>query len=68
MKKGISILGSTGSIGKQTLEVVSIFPSSLKVVALAAKDEVDLIVEQVKKLLFHPKQLLTLLYKARKCI
>ena len=53
MKKGITILGSTGSIGKQTLEVVSIFPSSLKVVAFAAKDEVDLIVEQVKK--FQPR-------------
>ncbi|MBU0672868.1 MAG: 1-deoxy-D-xylulose-5-phosphate reductoisomerase [Candidatus Margulisbacteria bacterium] len=53
MKKGIAILGSTGSIGKQTLEVVSVFPSSLTVVALAAKDEVDLIVEQIKK--FSPK-------------
>jgi 1-deoxy-D-xylulose-5-phosphate reductoisomerase len=53
MKKGIAILGSTGSIGKQTLEVVSIFPSSLTVVALAAKDEVDLIVDQIKK--FSPK-------------
>ncbi|MFH1347400.1 MAG: 1-deoxy-D-xylulose-5-phosphate reductoisomerase [Candidatus Margulisiibacteriota bacterium] len=53
MKKGLAILGSTGSIGKQTLEVVSIFPSSLTVVALAAKDEVDLIVEQIKK--FQPK-------------
>lgn len=53
MKKGLAILGSTGSIGKQTLEVVSIFPSSLTVVALAAKDEVDLIVEQIKK--FSPR-------------
>lgn len=53
MRKGIAILGSTGSIGRQTLEVVSIFPSSLAVVALAAKDEVDLIVEQIKK--FSPK-------------
>jgi len=53
MKKGIAILGSTGSIGKQALEVVSIFPSSLAVVALAAKDEVDQIVEQIKK--FSPK-------------
>ncbi|MGB9613437.1 MAG: 1-deoxy-D-xylulose-5-phosphate reductoisomerase, partial [Candidatus Margulisiibacteriota bacterium] len=44
---------STGSIGKQTLEVVSIFPSRLKVVAIAAKDEVDLIVEQIKK--FQPR-------------
>jgi 1-deoxy-D-xylulose-5-phosphate reductoisomerase len=53
MKKGLAILGSTGSIGKQTLEVVSIFPSSLTVTAIAAKDEVDLIVQQVKK--FQPK-------------
>ena len=53
MKKGISILGSTGSIGRQTLEVVSIFPSALTVVAMAAKDEVDLIIEQIKK--FSPK-------------
>ena len=53
MKKGLAILGSTGSIGKQTLEVVSVFPSSLTVVALAAKDEVDLIVEQIKR--FSPK-------------
>ena len=53
MKKGLAILGSTGSIGKQTLEIVSVFPSSLTVVALAAKDEVDLIVEQIKK--FSPK-------------
>ncbi|MDI6731248.1 MAG: 1-deoxy-D-xylulose-5-phosphate reductoisomerase [Candidatus Margulisbacteria bacterium] len=53
MKKALSILGSTGSIGRQTLEVVSIFPSSLTVVALAAKDEVDLIIEQIKK--FSPK-------------
>jgi len=52
MKKGISILGSTGSIGRQTLEVVAAFPSSFRVVGLAAKDEVDLIVEQIKK--FNP--------------
>ena len=35
MKK-IAILGSTGSIGRQTLEVVSQFPEELGVVALAA--------------------------------
>lgn len=48
MKKSIAILGSTGSIGRQTLEVVSAFPSSFRVVAIAAKDEVDLIVSQIK--------------------
>lgn len=52
-KKAIAILGSTGSIGKQCLEVVSIFPSRLRVSAIAAKDEVDLIIEQIKK--FQPR-------------
>lgn len=53
MKKAIAILGSTGSIGQQCLEAVSIFPSRLRVAAFAAKDEVDLIVEQIKK--FQPR-------------
>ncbi|MBI5700828.1 1-deoxy-D-xylulose-5-phosphate reductoisomerase [Candidatus Saganbacteria bacterium] len=48
MKKNISILGSTGSIGKQTLEVVYAFPSSFRVAAFAAKDEVELIAAQIK--------------------
>lgn len=52
-KKALALLGSTGSIGKQVLEVVSIFPSRLRVAAFAAKDEVDLIVEQAKK--FQPR-------------
>jgi 1-deoxy-D-xylulose-5-phosphate reductoisomerase len=49
MKKSIAILGSTGSIGKQALEVIAAFPSSFRVVAIAAKDEVDEIVSQIKK-------------------
>lgn len=52
MKKHIAILGSTGSIGQQTLEIVSSFPSSFNVVAIAAKDEVDIITQQIKK--FNP--------------
>ncbi len=48
MKK-IAILGSTGSIGRQTLEVVTAFPDDFNVVAIAAKDEVELIIEQVRK-------------------
>ncbi|NQU17944.1 MAG: 1-deoxy-D-xylulose-5-phosphate reductoisomerase [Candidatus Saganbacteria bacterium] len=52
MKKNIAILGSTGSIGKQTLEIAAAYPSSFNVVALAAKDEIDLIAEQIKK--FNP--------------
>jgi len=35
MKKGIAVLGSTGSIGRQTLDVVSAFPSLFKVTGLA---------------------------------
>ncbi len=49
MKKNLAILGSTGSIGKQTLEIAAVYPSSFNVVAIAAKDETDLIVEQIKK-------------------
>lgn len=52
MKKNISLLGSTGSIGKQTLEIAAAYPSSFNVVAIAAKDEADLIAEQIKK--FNP--------------
>lgn len=53
MKKGITILGSTGSIGKQTLEIVSIYPSRLNVVALAARNDIPILVEQIKK--FQPQ-------------
>ncbi|MBU1201298.1 MAG: 1-deoxy-D-xylulose-5-phosphate reductoisomerase [Nanoarchaeota archaeon] len=48
MKK-IAILGSTGNIGKQVLEVVDKHPDKLKVVALSANDNVELLKEQVKK-------------------
>ena len=54
MKKGISILGSTGSIGTQTLEVISAFPNQFKVVALAAIDDLE---EQIQK--FSPKMAVT---------
>ena len=50
MKK-IAVLGSTGSIGTQTLEIVRANPD-LQVVALAAGTSVDKIEEQVRE--FHP--------------
>ncbi len=53
MKKRISILGSTGSIGRQTLEVVDRFPEKFEVVALAAGSNVDEIVRQSLK--YKPK-------------
>lgn len=52
MKK-IAILGSTGSIGKQTLEVIAGFPGRFEVYGLAAHRQVDLLAEQVKT--YRPK-------------
>ena len=49
----ISILGSTGSIGTQTLEVVRAYPEDLHVVALAAGSNVTLMEQQVRE--FHPQ-------------
>ena len=47
MKK-IGILGSTGSIGTQTLEIVSAYPDKLKVVVLAAGSNVSLMEKQMR--------------------
>lgn len=52
MKK-IAVLGSTGSIGTQTLEIVRAYPEELEVVALAAGSNVSLMEEQIRE--FHPK-------------
>ena len=46
MKKKIAILGSTGSIGQQALEVVREFPEKFAVVALAAGKNLELLVAQ----------------------
>lgn len=45
----IVVLGSTGSIGRQALEVVDQHPDKFKVLGLAAYNELDLLAEQVKK-------------------
>lgn len=45
----VVILGSTGSIGRQTLEVIDRFPGRFKVTGLAARDEVDELVLQAGK-------------------
>jgi len=52
MKK-IAILGSTGSIGTQTLDIVRNFKDELDVVAMAAGTNVDLMEKQVRE--FRPK-------------
>ncbi|HWQ88420.1 MAG TPA: 1-deoxy-D-xylulose-5-phosphate reductoisomerase [Desulfitobacteriaceae bacterium] len=46
--KTLTILGSTGSIGRQTLEVVRAFPGQLRVHALAAARSTDCMEEQVR--------------------
>ncbi|MBT3261035.1 1-deoxy-D-xylulose-5-phosphate reductoisomerase [bacterium] len=48
MKK-ISILGSTGSVGTQTLQVIEQFPEEFQVVSLAAGKNISLFKEQIKK-------------------
>lgn len=46
--KSISLLGSTGSIGRQTLEVVAANPDKLKIRAIAAHTSDELLEEQIK--------------------
>ena len=48
-KKSIAILGSTGSIGTQALEVVAANPESFQVEVLTAQTNADLLIEQAKK-------------------
>ncbi|BAZ21984.1 1-deoxy-D-xylulose 5-phosphate reductoisomerase [Kalymmatonema gypsitolerans NIES-4073] len=46
--KAISILGSTGSIGTQTLDIVAQYPNQFRVVGLAAGRNVELLAEQIR--------------------
>ena len=48
MKKRIIILGSTGSIGTKTLEVIRDFAEDFEVVALSTHGQVELLAEQVQ--------------------
>jgi len=52
MKKRIAILGSTGSIGTQTLEVIGQNPDHFEVEVLTANNNVELLIEQAR--LFKP--------------
>jgi len=45
----IALLGSTGSIGRQTLDVVRCFPNHFRVVALAARQNVALLATQARE-------------------
>ncbi|GAB4542816.1 MAG: 1-deoxy-D-xylulose-5-phosphate reductoisomerase [Pleurocapsa sp.] len=52
-QKPISILGSTGSIGTQTLDIVAHHPDKFHVVGLAAGNNVALLAEQIRE--FQPE-------------
>ena len=49
MKKRIAILGSTGSIGTQALEVIQQNPEKFEVEVLTANNNVDVLIKQAKK-------------------
>lgn len=51
--KRLAILGSTGSIGQQTLEVVRSFPHRFQVMGLAAGTNIELLTKQIDE--FRPK-------------
>ena len=53
MKKQIAILGSTGSIGKQTLEVIAEHPDFFEVYAITAHRSADLLIQQARQ--FRPE-------------
>ncbi len=53
MAKNIALLGSTGSIGRQTLEVIENLGVSYRIVALAAGSNVELLEQQVRR--FRPE-------------
>lgn len=50
-KINIAILGSTGSIGRQTLDIISEYPNKFTPYLLTANSSVDLLVEQARKYL-----------------
>ena len=48
-KRKISIIGSTGSIGTQALEVIEILQDKFEIIALAGGCNVDLLKKQAEK-------------------
>ena len=57
MKKKVAILGSTGSIGKSTLEIIKKYKSYFKVELLSGSTNYNLLVNQSK--IFKPKYIYT---------
>lgn len=53
MHKSLSIIGSTGSIGTQALDIVRMRPDDFKIIALSAGNNLQLLIEQIKE--FNPE-------------
>lgn len=53
MKRKLAILGSTGSIGTQALEVVRNHPECFEIYALTANNQIDLLIRQARE--FNPE-------------
>ena len=51
MKRNIAILGSTGSIGTQALDVIRKNPDQFEVYALTANENIDLLIQQAREFL-----------------
>ena len=64
LTKRLAILGSTGSIGQQTLDIVRAFPDKFRVVGLAAGANISLLKEQIREfrplfVYYHDRKTLT---------
>ena len=53
MKLRITVLGSTGSIGQNTLDVIARHPDRFEVFALSASTQVDVLLQQCAR--FRPR-------------
>jgi 1-deoxy-D-xylulose-5-phosphate reductoisomerase len=53
MRKKIAILGSTGSIGSQALQVIEMHPEELELQVIIANNNIDLLIRQAQK--YHPR-------------
>jgi len=52
VKKHVCVLGSTGSIGRNTLRIAEMFPERFAIAALTAKSNIELLAQQVRQ--FQP--------------
>ena len=51
-KKNVAVIGSTGSIGRQTLDIIAQHPDKFSAEVLTANTQADLLIEQALK--FNP--------------